>query len=625
MRGWRRAGDVVRETLTLRNDDVIKRAARRGAPFIAVLMTILLTLAACGGGDDDPTPTPTAKPLPRTPTTVASPSPVSSPIASPIGSPSPAAVGKSITREEFQAQLLATYPMEPAAHEGGHIILGESSDISTVNGILSNDSLTFSITGAIYETLISASPIDGQPVPALADYWEVAPDGITYTFHLNKQAKWHDGVDLTADDVKFSFDAVLDPNTGSSYTTAVNKAVASYRVVDPDTFEIVARDRLVSFLYDAPGTVLVMPKHIWEDIGFESWTFDGGSTGEAPERVIGTGPFKFKEWVQGDHVTIVRNDDYYDVVPTIDEFTLAVQPDAKTAVLSLQSGETDLMEIIPPDNMEDVLADSDLKVDIYDIFQFTFYAFNLDPDKSPLFQDKEVRQALFYALDRDSITENIFLGYGEAAVGTQPKLSPAYAPERLSPDFAFSVQTAKDLLSSAGWTDSNDNGTVDKDGHELKFELLIPEGDSVTNQIASYIQEAWKEVGADVDITSASFGALVDRLESHDFDTALLAFNLTPDGNQSQIFSCDAYKGGLNFMKFCNEEWDRLDELQRREFDPAKRTEELIQQNQITWEEQPVGSLRFGVARTGYSTRLHNFYPNGYGFLWSLPYIWVDE
>jgi hypothetical protein len=133
----------------------------------------LLVLAACGGGDDDPTPTPTAKPLPRTPTPAASPSPVaspvSSPVASPIGSPSPVAGGRSITREEFQAQLLAAYPMEPAAHKGGQIILGESSDISTVNGILTNDTLTFSITGAIFETLIGASPIDGQPVPALAD------------------------------------------------------------------------------------------------------------------------------------------------------------------------------------------------------------------------------------------------------------------------------------------------------------------------------------------------------------------------------------------------------------------------------------------------------------------------
>jgi peptide/nickel transport system substrate-binding protein len=615
----------------LRSAKIFGKTGRRVTPLVLLIVLLPLLLAACGGGNSESPPTPTAKPLPRTPTPAAvatsSPlaSPVASPGASPAASPSPVAIGKSITREAFQAQLLSAFPMEQPANKGGQIILGESSDISTVNGILTNDTLTFSITGAIYETLVGASPIDGQPVPALADYWEVAPDGVTYTFHLNKKAKWHDGVDLTADDVKFSFDAVLDPNTGSSYTTSVHKAIASYRVVDPDTFEIVARDRLVSFLYDAPGTVLIMPKHIWENVGFESWTFDPGSTGQDPSRVIGTGPFRFKEWVQGDHVTIVRNDDYYDVVPNIDEFTLQIQPNSETAVLALRNKQTDLMEIIPPGDMESVLGTDGLKVDIYDIFQFTFYAFNLDPEKTPLFQDKALRQALFYALDRDSITENIFLGYGEAGVGTQPKLSPAYAPERMTPDYTYDPQKAKDLLASAGWIDSNGNGSVDKNGQELKFELTIPDGDSTTEQIASYIQEAWNNVGAKVDVNKVSFNSLVDRLEAHDFDTALLAFNLTPDGAQSAIFSCDAYKGGLNFMKFCNQQWDQLDEAQRREFDPAKRHEDLIEQSQIVWDEQPVGVIRFGVARTGYNTRMHNFYPNGYGFLWSLPYVWVDS
>ena len=142
--------------------------------------------------------------------------------AAPGGTPS-----TSITREEFRQQLLQAFPMEQPAHEGGTLILGDQSDISTVNGILAADSQTFLIAGAVYETLVGGSPIDGQVVPALADSWEISPDGLTYTFHLNQAAKWHDGTDFTAADVEFSFDAVLDPNTGSIYTTTVNDAVAS--------------------------------------------------------------------------------------------------------------------------------------------------------------------------------------------------------------------------------------------------------------------------------------------------------------------------------------------------------------------------------------------------------------
>ncbi|MBA3642845.1 MAG: hypothetical protein H0W59_02110, partial [Chloroflexia bacterium] len=213
--------------------------------------------------------------------------------------PAPAPTGStsSMSRDAFRQQLLQTFPMEQPATQGGTLVVGDQGDISTVNGILSADTQSFLITGAIYETLVGGSPIDGQIVPALADSWEMSADGLVYTFHLNTNAKWHDGTDLTAEDVAFSFSAVLDPNTGSLYTTTVNDAVASYRVIDADTFEITARDRLVSFLYDAPGTVAIMPRHIWQSVGFESWSVDGGSTGLDPTRVIGTGPFRFVEWV----------------------------------------------------------------------------------------------------------------------------------------------------------------------------------------------------------------------------------------------------------------------------------------------------------------------------------------
>jgi ABC-type transport system substrate-binding protein len=102
------------------------------------------------------------------------------------------------------------------------------------------------------------------------------------------------------------------------------------------------------------------------------------------------------------------------------------------------------------------------------------------------------------------------------------------------------------------------------------------------------------------------------------------AYGLTPDGDQGILFTCESYVSGFNFGRYCNQKYDELDQQQQREFDPAARNELLIQQSQIVWDEQPVGPIRFGVARTGYNTRIHNFHPNGYGLLWSLPYIWAD-
>lgn len=529
-----------------------------------------------------------------------------------------------MSREQYQQQILAAFPMEQPAQKGGTIVLGESGDISTVNPVLAFDTTTFKIVGAVFESLLGASPVDGQPIPGLADSWDVSPDGLTYTFYLNRQAKWHDGVDFSAEDVQFSFDAVLDPNTGSSYTGQINDAIASYRVIDADTFEVVARDRFVTFLFNGPGAVYILPKHVWESVDHSTWSFDGGSTGQDAARVIGTGPFKFKEWIQGEHVTVVRNDDYYDIVPNIDAFTLSVQPDAEASVLSLQSGEIDMMEIIPAAQTQAVIDTQGLAVEIYNDYLLTLYQMNLDPERTTLFTSKEVRQALFIALDRNSITQNIFFGFGEAAVGTQPKLSPAYAPDRMTPSYDFDPARAKELLTQAGWTDTNDNGTVDKDGEEFEFTLIYIGGDATVEQIIAYMTEAWEQVGVKMKSESVGGTELLDRLRAHDFDMFLNGYELSPDGDQGILFACNSYRNGFNFGRYCNPDWDALNELQKREFDPAKRTELLIQQSQIIWDDQAVGPIRFGIPRTGYNTRIHNFYPNGYGFLWSLPYLWVE-
>jgi len=616
----------------------------------AGLIVLSMILTACGGGDDGDDPTATSAPAtstmeatapPATPVeqpgnagTAASAVP-SSPVASPAGASPVASPGEEqavaapslltpLSRSEFQAQLASAYPMQDAATEGGTVVLGESTDISTVNGLLTRDSPTVLITGAIFEGLIGVSSVDGRPVPGLADSWDVSEDGLTYTFHLNTEAKFHDGVDFTSKDVVFSFDAALDPNTGFPYRSIVDEAIASYRAIDDDTVEFVARERTVTFLYEGPGAVVIMPEHIWGSVGPEAWSFDGGSTGQDPARVVGTGPFKFKEWQQGSSVSIVRNHDYYDKVPYIDELRLEVLPNADASVIALQQKSINVMEIIPPAQMEAVQATDGLEVEIYDFFQFTYYTMNLDAAATPLFQEQEVRQALFYALDRDAITENIFLGYGEAATGTQPPISPAYAPDRMSPEYTFDPAKALELLAAAGWNRDGDDGPLKRDGEEFKFEFVYAGGDSVVEQIVSYMQDAWSEIGVKMEPRSVSGPALLEALETHDFDMAFLAVTTSPDGSQTSLFSCDAISFGLNFGSFCNEEWDELDDQQRREFDPDARNELLIQQSALIWDQQPIGVLRFGVARTGYTTTLRNFYPNGYGFLWSLPWVWID-
>jgi len=275
--------------------------------------------------------------------------------------------------------------------------------------------------------------------------------------------------------------------------------------------------------------------------------------------------------------------------------------------------------------VENVQNTGDHKVDVYDLLSSTFYAYNVDPEKTTLFEDQRVRQALFQALDRHAITDTIFLGYGEVATGPQPKLSPAYAPDRMTAQYPFDPEKAKQLLAAAGWTDSDDDGLVDKDGTKMEFTLLLGEGGSTVEQMATYMQQAWSEVGAKVKVDLVPGGTLLEALDAREFDVALVAFNFGPDGSQGALFGCDAYETGFNFSRYCNPKYDELEQQQKREFDPAKRRDLLIEQSNLVWNDLPVGMIRFGVGRTGYTTRLHNFYPNGYAFLWSLPWVWLEE
>jgi peptide/nickel transport system substrate-binding protein len=536
---------------------------------------------------------------------------------------------RSMTRDEYYAQLREEFAFEEPQNQGGQVIWSQTSDISTVNGLLTADYPTIYVTGAIFEPLVGASPIDGQIVPALADSYEIAPDGKTYTFHLNKDAKWHDGTDVTAEDLKFTYDIALDEKSPNPRRSTILQQLESYRVIDEDTFEMVSKEPFATFLYDVPWAVATMPKHIWEGVPPEEWPNDPGSTGQDPARVVGTGPFKFQEWRQGESVTLVRNDDYYDTnaVPVIDEYVMRVLPDPATEVEALQAGEIDIIEVIPAPQVEEVQNTEGLQVEIYPGYSFSYIGLNMDPEKTTLFQDQRVRAALFIAIDKEAIKNNIYLGLGEVARGTQPKLSFAYAPESIEETYDYDPERARQLLADAGWADTNGDGIVEKDGQDFRFELLLPSGGgAVTDQLLAELQQRWREIGVEMTPNLMEWSAMQDVTDkTHDFQALLQGFGWDPSGNQGALFRCDSYEGGFNNLKYCNEEFDRLDDQQLRELDREKRRELLIEQSKIVWNDLPVLIYRFGVERPGFSVRLHNFFPTGNGGVyWSLPFVWVE-
>ena len=478
--------------------------------------------------------------------------------------------------------------------------------------MLADDGPSLGAAGLIYDGLIGGDIRTGKPAPTgLADYWEIAPDGVTYTFYLNKDAKWHDGVDVTAEDVKFSFDAMANPDLGSSYQQNFRDTVASWRVIDDDTFEVVAKEPLITFLYDLASVVI--PKHIWESVPINEWRTDGGATGQDPSRVVGSGAFKFVEWKQGDSISYVRNDDYYQKKPYVDSYVIRVWPDQTSVINALISGEIDVAGLEPAD-VESIKATPGLKVATYPTRSFTFYLTNMDPTKTELFLDANVRKAMFHALDRDSVANDILLGNAIVAVGTQPVISYAYDPNRIETKYDFDPEKSKALLAEAGWTDSDGDGIVDKDGQPFSFELLYSSGSPTVDQLIAYLQDAWRAVGIEATPRAMEFSAMTEVLTSdHNFDVALLGFSWNATFIQDAMFDCNQYEGGFNFVKYCNEKVDALNEKATREFDDDARRELIIEATNLVNEDLPVAVMHFSKANVGYSERLQNFEPSAWG------------
>ena len=541
-------------------------------------------------------------------------------------SATPAALTEAITsqtRQEFRAEIEEAMGYTDAATPGGTFIDSNVNDIKTVHPLLADDADSLGLVGMIYDQLVGGDVRSGGPAPnALADYWEIAPDGRTYTFHLNQDAKWHDGTDITAEDVQFSFDALANKEVGSSYTESFLQATESWRVVDEHTFEAVAKEPLYTFLYDM--VTWVIPKHIWENVPVADWRTDGGATGQDPSRVVGSGAWRFQEWRQGESVSLVRNDDYYGKVPYIESYIIRIWPDQTAVVNALLNNEIDATALQPSD-VETVKATEGLKVATYPTRGFTFYATNLDEAQTSLFVDPRVRKALFHGLDRESITTDILLGNAEVARGTQPVISYAYAPDEITTVYDYDPETAKALLAEAGWSDSDGDGIVEKDGQPFAFELIYPSGTPTSDQIVAYMQDAWEAIGVDMTPRALEFPALVEIITGdRNFDIAMLGFNWDATFIQDAMFGCEqSPPAGFNFVSYCDEELDAINAEAKRTFDEAARRELLIEATNIINEALPVAVMHFSKANIGYSDRLQNFEPSSWGV--DLNYVWIQQ
>ena len=510
----------------------------------------------------------------------------------------------------FICQSLPTAHAEEAY--GDTYVTGTIGDAVNLIPFLHTDSASSSITGLVFNGLTKADK-DLNIIGDLAEKWDISEDGTEITFFLRKNVKWHDGVPLTAGDVKFTFEAMLDPENVCPYA-ANHMDIEKVEVID---------DFTVKFKYSKPYApalsklgAAIVPEHLLKDEDLRTSKFKRNPTG--------CGPYIFKKWKTDQYIILKSNRNYFEHRPYIDRYVTRVIPDQAVQFLELITGGIDGMGL----NSYQYFYRTDIEKfkANYNKYKYlsrgyTYIGYNLN---DPLFKDKRVRKALSYAVDKNEIIKGVLLGLGEPCTGPFFKETPYYNTK--AEGYKYDRKKARLLLEEAGWRDTDGDGILDKSGEPFKFKLITNQGNKEREDIATIIQREWSKLGIKVDIRIIAWPAFIKEfIDKKNFQAVVLGWSMALDPDCYVVWhSACSKEGELNFISYKNEEVDRLIEEGRRTFNNEKRIEIYNRIHEIIADDAPYTFLYFPYARIAVSNRFEGIKPAPAGISYNFIDWYVD-
>lgn len=448
--------------------------------------------------------------------------------------------------------------------------------------------------------------------PVLADSYEPSADGKTYTFKLKEGITFHNGDAFSADDVVYTYEWIMD-EANASTRSANFELVDTVEAPDATTVVVTLSEADVTFMVNV-ATTLIYPAKYHQETGEDA--FKG--------KPVGTGPFTLGEWSPQQRVTLNAYEDYFRGRPNFDVVQVDVVPEAAGRMAALETGQAD--NSIWGLNAEDNTAlkeSGDFRV--YETQQVATNHFPLN-NKHPFLSDKAVRQALLWALDRQSFADDIFLGQAQVATSNlSPAIAKYYNPD--VPKYEYDPEKARQLLDEAGWVEGSD-GIREKDGTKAAFTMMVFQGDTQRRPEAEIAQQWWSDIGVQVELQEGIVSDVLAGLVDGTYDAGL--FNWVYGGGSGDPDARDTLQtgGANNFFQYSNEEVDQLLSDGVRELDEEKRIEIYKRIQEIIADEVPFLFLLNLQNITFYANRIQglpeevlqadNLYPQLYKF-------WIQE
>ncbi len=493
--------------------------------------------------------------------------------------------------------------------QGGTIVAGTIADMDTVNEALSSGTrATDDILFLMYLHLLDEQPdFKEHPptfAPELAESYSFSDDHLELTFHLRHNVKWSDGEPVTADDVRFTWQAHMNPSV--AYSQAYLKEnIQDVEVVDPYTV-VFHYSKVSPYQLNAAVEGVILPKHSWSKLPFDQWRSNAEFF---RDNLVVDGPFTLDRWVPQQEVALRRNPSYFDAgKPYLDGIVFRQIPEKANQITQLLSGDLDFVEQIPVTDVDRLEKAPGTSVQAFWHRLYTYVAWNLD---SPLFAEASVRRALTMAIDRNLIIETLWGRYARLAVS--PIVHDVWAFDSSIEPWPYDPERARQILADAGWKDTDGDGILDRDGKPFSFDLITNQGNQPRIDATVMMQEQLRRVGVDARPRVVEFNAMMSSMLDRHFDAGFSAWGMPTSLDMRYAFHTSEIGGGGNFSGYSNPEVDRL--VERMEGLPeiidAKpillRLQEILHQDQpmtFVWESQRIN---------GMNARLRGVEPNVLG------------
>ena len=440
--------------------------------------------------------------------------------------------------------------------------------------------------------------------PRLADRWTWAEDSMSIAFHLNPNAKWHDGQPVRSNDVRFTIASTKDSTLGSPAASVITN-IDSVTTPDSSTAVFWFHSRSPQQFYDAVYQLPIMPEHVWKDIAPAGWR---GS--EAAKHPIGSGPYRFVRWIPRAAVELVADTANYRGAPKLSRLVWSIAPDFNGALTRFLTGETDFFPQLRPDDLKEVAKHKDLRTRTFRSLSYQFLQFNLrnpnDRDRPhPIFGNRELRRALTMAVDRAALVRSVYDTLAQPALGPTLRVYPTTDPTLQQ--IPYDPARSRQILDSLGWRVTTRDSMRTRNDRPLRFTISVPGTSQVRVQYAVLLQEQFRRVGVNAEIEKLDFPVLVEKDRKRTIDATIGQWNTQPSPGAvlgSWGIAGSRSTNGNNYGTYENPVFDANIDSALASVDLAKRKAYFTRAYQTIIQDAPAIWLAEPRQIAGYHSRL---------------------